>query len=212
MVRWIIALFDALLPRHAVAKRARAVTEEELGELMRPHTLTNKKWIHALWAYHDARVRAAIKAVKYYGETEVAERLGTLAADYLLELIEEKQSLGGWQDIVVVPIPSSKKRLRRRGYNQVELVASAILKRLDGVHYLPTVLAREERESQVHVARSLRRDNIKGAFRVQDAGAIQGRFIILIDDVVESGSTLTDAKRALLEAGAKDVLALALAH
>ena len=75
MHAWIVALFDWILPRHTDARRARRVSEDELASLMAPDTLPNKKWIHFLWPYQDARVRAMVKAVKYYGERDVAAKI-----------------------------------------------------------------------------------------------------------------------------------------
>lgn len=208
---WLLRLaLDTLLPRHRTAVRARAVSTEVLAELMRPSTMQSAHWIHVLWPYRDERVRAVIKAIKYYGESELAGRVGALAADYLLELVGEKRSMGGWDTPVVVPIPSSTRRLRERGYNQAARIAEAVMQHMDGADYNPALLKREERESQVHVARTKRKDNIAGAFITNPAAA--GAFVILIDDVVESGATLQDARRALLAAGAQDVIALVMAH
>ena len=212
MWHFLRSLIDTLLPPHADAALARAIADDELAELMQPRTLPTKPWVHVLWPYHDARVRAVIKAVKYYGEAQVAARVGVLAADYLLDVIADLTTLQGWRNVVLVPVPSSSKRLRERGYNQAARIAQAIAKNCDGVTYDESLLAREERVSQVRVMRSRRGANIKGAFYAPHPELVKNKFIILIDDVVESGATLTDARRALLAAGARDVIALALAH
>lgn len=208
--QWISALIDTLLPRHDTAERAARVTDRELAALMNPQVLKGAPWVHALFPYHDERVRALIKSVKYYGERKAAEKIARFAADYALELLAEKQTLSGWNQILLAPIPSSAARLRERGYNQAALFAEAVAVRLDGVIYDPLLLTRERRESQVHVTRSTRSKNIAGAFAA--VPRVQNHFIILIDDVVESGATLKDARRALLSSGAKDVVAIAMAH
>ena len=138
------------------------------------------------------------------------QKFGALAADYLLEVLEEQRAFQGWGSAVIVPIPSSQKRLRERGYNQAARLAEAIVSNIDGVRYKPELLTREDRESQVQVERSKRVANIAGAFAASPAA--KGLFIIIIDDVVESGATLADARRALLDAGVKGVIALAMAH
>lgn len=207
--KWIETLVDAVVPRHPHAALARRADQELLARLMHPRVLERHPWIHTLFPYHDAQVRAVIKAAKYYGESESAAVMARIASDFVLELLAEKSALYGWQHTVVVPIPSSPKRLRERGYNQVELFAKPIAHNLNAA-YAPHFLVRAERESQVHVMRSRRRENITGAFTATEA--VAGHFIMLIDDVVESGATLTDARRALKEAGAQDVIAVALAH
>ncbi len=209
MVRHLLAwLIDTILPRHRDAERGRLLDVTTLGEKLSPHTLTSSPWIHTLFSYQDTDVRAAVKALKYYGETEVAKTLGTLIADYATELLAEKKALHGWRTIVVCPIPSSSKRLRERGYNQAGLIAK-VASEIMGVRYEPSLLSRTDRTSQVHVDRSKRKENMKGAFTALPAHNLS---IILIDDVVESGATLTDARRALIESGAVHVIAITVAH
>lgn len=209
MRRFIVALFDWVLPRHPHAAAALRVNDAELAELLNPQTLPGARWLHTLFPYHDERVRAVIKATKYYGEHAAADKLAVLAADYVIDLVHDLTTLEGWRDIVVVPIPSSKRRLRERGYNQVAFFARTIAERA-GLPYQPGLLTREERPSQVRVMRSRRKANIAGAFTATPE--VQNKFVILIDDVAESGATLADSRRALLAQGAKDVLAIAIAH
>lgn len=210
MVRHLLAwLIDSILPRHKDAERGRLVDVSLLGDMLMPRTHPQKPWVHTLFSYHDTDVRAAIKALKYYGERSVAKTLGTIIADYTGELLAERKALHGWRTTCICPIPSSPKRLRERGYNQAGLIAEAAAEAM-GVEYLPNLLSRTERVSQVHVDRSKRKENIQGVFTALPA--VSGKSIILVDDVVESGATLADARRALLEAGARDVIAITVAH
>ncbi len=201
---------EALLPRHRDARRARSTSLTDLASRAQPRLLPGALWIHTLLPYHDAAVRACIKAVKYYGEQGVATVLGTFAADYLVDYLADESALGGMEGFVIVPIPSSPTRLRTRGYNQVARIAVPLAAHAS----LPyaEALIRAERASQVHVARHLRTKNIANAFSVPRPELVRGKRVILIDDVVESGATLKDAKRALLESGARSVIALAIAH
>jgi ComF family protein len=210
LTTWLISLFNLLFPRHVRAERARTISDQELVSLLAPTTLTALPWVHAVLPYHDERVRALIQAVKYYGEKSLAHTIAPYAADYLLEVLSELRSYSGWQHIILVPIPSSARRLRERGYNQAALFARAIHARVPDTTYNETLLHREHRASQVHVGVTQRRSNVGHAFHANQK--VAGACIVLIDDVVKSGATLTDARNALLDAGAKDVIALALAH
>lgn len=201
---------DALLPRHGRARRALAVSPHVLSELIAPISLSKKKWIHALFPYRDERVRAIIQAVKYYGERQVVDTVAPFGADFVTELIDEKQRFEGWERVAIVPIPSSPKRYRERGYNQAALFAKRIAELVSDATYDEALLVREERTSQVHVPRSERKSNMHSAFTAHPRA--QNGFFILIDDVVESGATLEDARRALLDAGARGVIAVAIAH
>jgi predicted amidophosphoribosyltransferase len=207
---FVVAIFDALLPRHPRAERARALSEREIADLVVHTTLPKHSWIHALLPYRDERVRALIQAVKYYGEQDVAEIVAPYGAECLMELVSEKRSFEGWGRAVIAPIPTSGRRLRERGYNQAAVFARAIHASFPEAQYDESLLTREERPSQVHLPRAARSVNMRGAFHA--SARASGRFVILVDDVVESGSTLCAAREALLDAGAKDVIAIAIAH
>lgn len=207
---WITALLNLILPRHRRAARAVALRDEEVASLVHPIHLPKEPWIHALLPYRDERVRSLMQAVKYYGERSVTEKVAPYAADYVLELILEKERLAGWSRVVIVPIPSSPKRYRERGYNQAALFARSIAAHVPDATYDESLLSRSEQTSQVHVPRSKRKQNMIGVF--QSTPRAQGRYILLIDDVVESGATLLDARRALLDEGARGVIALAISH
>lgn len=206
----ISALFDLILPRHLRAARAIAVSEAELASFLEPRQLSTMPWVHTLFPYRNEKVRAIVQAVKYYGERAVAKKVAPFAADVLTELLDQKIRFEGWESILLVPIPSSPKRTRERGYTQAALFTRAIAELVPDIAYDEKLLTREERTSQVHVPRSKRKSNMSLAFHAEDR--THGHFIILIDDVVESGATLSDARRALLAAGARGVIALALAH
>lgn len=204
------ALSDLILPRHWRAVRAASLDPEEVARLMHPVTLPRAPWVHALFPYRDERVRVLMQALKYYNERSVIEKLAPLAADYLLELVDHKTRFEGWVRPLIAPVPSSPKRFRERGYNQAALLARAAAARLLDAEYDEFLLTRENRTSQVHIARNKRQSNMAGVFSASHRAS--GRFVILIDDVVESGATLTDARRALFDEGARGVVALALAH
>lgn len=208
--QWITALLNSILPRHPRAQLAVVLSPETLASLVAPRTLPRAPWIHTLFPYRDERVRSLVQAVKYYGEHSVAEKVAPFLADYLEELVAHNMQFEGWRDVRLVPVPGSSKRLRERGYSQAALFARAVSKRAPDVVLDESLLTRTDRPSQVHVPRALRKTNMRGAFRA--APECRGTHIILLDDVVESGATLIDARRALLTAGARDVVAIALAH
>lgn len=205
-------ILDALLPKNVDAKRASAITETDLQKSFHPR-LAREAWIISFFPYSNPTVRALIRGVKFYGITAPLPAVGSIVGEYLLEHISEKRSFAGWNTPLLVPIPSSKKRMRERGYNQAERFAFALLPTLmESVEFAPEVLMREERESQTRISRKEREHNVAGAFSVSDATKVFGRHVILIDDVVESAGTMNDARRALLSAGAADVFGVAIAH
>ncbi|MES2134889.1 MAG: phosphoribosyltransferase family protein [Patescibacteria group bacterium] len=206
-------ILDALIPISSESSIARSLSEDTLAELLHPMIHRDRQWITALFPYRNHKVRALIRAIKYRGEKAPLPALGRILADEIIHILEEKKTLQGWRNPLLVPIPSSRARLKARGYNQVERIVLATLPHLEGqVIYAPDVLGREDRASQVEVLKSEREKNIAGAFSVIRPEKVTGMQIVLIDDVAETGTTLADAKRALIQAGASEVIAITLAH
>jgi len=214
MIGYILRrILDALIPISSESAIARSLSEETLAELLHPMIHRDKQWIVALFPYRNPKVRALIRAIKYRGEKAPLPALGRILADEIIQILADKKTLGGWRNPLLVPIPSSSARLKSRGYNQVERITLATLPHLEAeVTYAPDVLGREDRASQVEVLKSEREKNIAGAFSVIRPEKVSGMHVILIDDVAETGTTLSDARRALIGAGASEVIAITLAH
>ena len=171
---------------------------------------------YARFAYRDPVVRKMIWALKYRGVTAVGERLGGLLYDYLTEELSEVSLLnGGDQDFLIIPIPLSPARRRRRGYNQATALAKGFQKRGGNNFVVREDLLYRTRDtgSQTEIKeRSKRLKNMRDAFGVKNPDLIRGKQIIIIDDVTTTGATLTEARRVLEGGGAKIVLATAVAH
>jgi ComF family protein len=106
---------------------------------------------------------------------------------------------------VLVPVPLHRSRLWRRGFNQSALVAREISRRLD-IAADPFVIRRIKRTPPLKgMSRLQPRKAVAGAFRVPDRAAVEGRTIILIDDVFATGSTAEACARTLKRAGAARV-------
>ncbi len=150
-------------------------------------------------------VRDALHALKYRGERRLAAPLGSAAAARWAEI-----AVGG--DLVVhAPVHASRRATR--GYDQAELLARSLAAELR----LPAVPAlRRERATvpQFDLDRAERGTNVADAFAVDPrwAPAIAGRWVIVVDDVVTTGSTLVACACPLLDAGAAAVSALTVAR
>jgi len=148
-------------------------------------------------------VPGIIHKLKYQGQFALAEPLGALMAN----------SWPGWQAPVelVLPIPLHPRRQRHRGYNQSELLARHFCSKLD-LAYDARVLKRvRHTKPQVDLAPADRLTNVADAFWA-DAEKVASKAVLLIDDVCTTGSTLSEAARALLNAGAAEVTAYCLAR
>ncbi|MFI5200276.1 MAG: ComF family protein [Candidatus Limnocylindrales bacterium] len=152
-------------------------------------------------------VRAALHALKYSGEQRLAGPLGSALAT-------RWQHAGSAGDMVV-PVPVHAGRLRERGYDQAVLLARVAAQRLD-LPFAPVLERQRATERQFDLDRRSRAGNVAGAFRlVSGASAdapLEGRWIILIDDVVTTGTTLVACASALVDGGALGVSALTVAR
>jgi ComF family protein len=163
-------------------------------------------------------MRALLHLLKYEGMEPVARRLG----QQLAALVASQPALP--QALTVVPVPLFGGKQSQRGYNQAELLARAVVHagRAAGQAWkLDSSLLRRNRatESQAGLSRRQRRDNVRGAFFVPGSrrdpahkpGAepaparLEGRDILLIDDIYTTGATARAASMALREAGAASV-------
>ncbi len=105
---------------------------------------------------------------------------------------------------VVMPVPLAWRRLFHRGYNQAALLARPIA-RAYGVPMDLTSVRRRYRPDMGHKNAVQRAENIRGVFRVINPGAIRGRRILLVDDVMTTGATFSELYRVLMNAGASSV-------
>lgn len=103
---------------------------------------------------------------------------------------------------LLVPIPTTKRRLRRRGFNQSELLAREI-GRITGMETLCALKRRDDRAAQSSLPGRLRQGNLVGC--MEASGEARGKRVLLVDDVYTTGATAAEAARALLGAGAVSV-------
>ena len=102
---------------------------------------------------------------------------------------------------LIVPVPLAKVRLRQRGYNQSEEIATGIGE-VTGLPVHTGIVARDTfSKSQTSLTPGERYDNVAGAFRLVDAEAVRGRHVLLVDDIVTTGATMTAVANVLSAAG-----------
>lgn len=140
--------------------------------------------------------KRVVHALKYGGYLRVVEKL-------MVPMMQEV--ITGDFDIVV-PVPLHRSRLRRRGFNQAELMARGLAEKIKAPVSARLEAVRRTRD-QVELSAAGRRANVEGAFRMRSA--VRGR-ALLVDDVFTTGATLSACAGALRRAGAGEVHALSL--
>ena len=155
---------------------------------------------------YDEVARTLVHALKYQDRTDLAPAMGRWMARAGREMLEAADLL--------VPVPLHWRRAWHRRYNQSGVLARAV-ERQSGVKLRGELLRRvRATEQQVGLSRSQRASNVQGAFEVSadQRSEIQGRRVILIDDVLTSGATVDACARALLRAKAAQVDVLVFAR
>jgi ComF family protein len=155
-------------------------------------------------ASYDGVLREAVHAFKFGGRRALAAPLGDLVVETLAGRLPE--------EALLLPVPLHRRRERERGFNQAALLA----RRIGRAWSWPVredVLARvTATPSQTELDAAARRANVRDAFRLRRPGAVAGRRVVLVDDVLTTGATLSECARTLREAGAASVGAVTVAR
>lgn len=155
---------------------------------------------------YEGTLLEAVHQFKYRGRIALGEVLADMMAYYRYPSF----SPAGFS--LVLPVPLHTRRLRQRMFNQSVVLARGVAKR----HALPldvTVLRRSVfTEPQINLGRKERAENVRGAFTVDEPVRIEGKRIVLIDDVYTTGSTVRECCRVLARAGAAEIAVLTLAR
>jgi ComF family protein len=157
---------------------------------------------------YDGALRDLIHVLKYQRVRPVAAVLG-----HLLD-----QALADTQlpePLLVVPVPLFKRKLRERGFNQAEEIARAFVRRrmAGGIQLEASSLVRtRQTASQTGLTRHQRRANVRGAFAVTRPERIAQKNVLVVDDVMTTGTTASECARILLRSGAKQVFVATVAR
>jgi ComF family protein len=166
----------------------------------------------AAYGSYESGLRELIHLLKFSGVRPAANVLGRMLAEAIASLEADFPSEG----VAVVPVPLHRSKLRQRGFNQAELIARAALKINPSpgrLRLCAGVLERtRETASQIGLTSHQRRENLRGAFRVAQRELMQGREVLVVDDVYTTGATVSECARVLRRAGATKVWVVTVAR
>lgn len=155
---------------------------------------------------YDDTIKRCIHLFKYEGKLQMVNLLGKLMVDFA------NKNINAHEIDLIVPVPLHPKKLRERQFNQSEVLASYLAKRLNKKIAKDKVKRIKYTMPQTELKRDERIKNVDGAFLAKDGHDLKGKTILLIDDVFTTGATLHECAKALKNAGAKKVVAFALAR
>jgi ComF family protein len=157
-------------------------------------------WCDA-WGRYGAGLDRLLHAFKFERHDFLDTPLASLLDALLL-------AHGDLQFDAIVPVPMSRAKERRRGYNQAELLARALARRA-GIGCSLLLVRRDDRETQSLLDRDHRAANVRGAFTASPD--VKGKSILIVDDICTTGETLRACAKELRRAGAVRVAAVAVA-
>lgn len=143
--------------------------------------------------YYEGRVLDAVHLLKYSGRVTLADTLGELACRSIATHLRPD---------LVVPVPLHGSRLRQRGYNQSLLLARKVASAAGAKVDYSNLRRVRMTAPQVGLKAEERRENVRGAFALDEPEAYAGKMVLLVDDVYTTGSTVAECSRVLAKAGA----------
>ena len=153
---------------------------------------------------YKAPINKIIRQLKYDNKRYFAETFSNMIAGKVASMDVNFD--------IVIPVPLYFKRQKKRGYNQSELLCSALKSKLNMNVDTSILIKIKNTRTQANLSRAQRMENLEGAFSVPDGKDVKGKTILLVDDVFTTGATINECAKTLVKAGAKAVYSVTLAH
>jgi ComF family protein len=209
-MKWISDLIDLIFPRHCyvcgeiLSRQEQDICLDCLYKLPKIEKIHLEEIEKVFWGKFDIASATSyiyyrkespynrlLHKMKYDNRPEIGRRLAMMAAEQL--------SKEGFFDGIdaILPLPLSKKKKRQRGYNQCDYIAEG-LSQISGIPVVKDCVVRTKaNESQTHKTRDERWKNTEGIFSLANPEPIEGKHILLIDDILTTGATLTNCAMAI---------------
>ena len=157
------------------------------------------------WAY-SSEIEELVHRVKYQRGVKLARTLGRMVGEALAPVFR------GWEEVILIPVPLHKTRLRERGYNQSDLLCRGVMDVIPAEIRTDVLVRSKYTATQTKLNAEEREKNVGDAFAVRRFRGLEGRRVIVVDDVSTTGATLNSCARCLRAAGVQSATGLALAR
>ena len=160
--------------------------------------------------YNHKTIKLLIRSLKYNFVKELGPLLGELAGLFLKNIEANNFTADfNFRKALIIPMPLHKRRLNWRGFNQAEIIGQKIATDFD-LKISTELLKIKNTKAQAKLKKGARKENIKNCFAWSGEN-LNGKKILLVDDVATTGTTLNEAAKVLKQAGAKKVWGLVIA-
>lgn len=211
---FVSKILDSIFPRRSDFQKINSLSIEDIDYLPKSQPMEKFDWIFPIFQYKNETVRSIIWELKYRENTKPIEHIGKIIYEHIIAQISDITIFDNDAIFAIIPIPLYPLRKFERGFNQSELIAKSIIsndnerKLLYAPQWLEKIkdTAKQSRSD----SREERLKNLKDCFKANQK--VSNYYVFIIDDVTTTGSTLSEARKTLLEAGAKDVFGFTIAH
>lgn len=155
--------------------------------------------------YYHGLLKESILKFKFSNERHLAKAFGEILSDYIIE-----EGIHKNVDLMLA-VPLHKTSMKKRGYNQADLICKEIEKNLQIKYIKDNLVKIRHTKEQARLGLDDRRLNVKDAFSLKDPKKIANKKVLIVDDLVTSGATMENCAKVLKEAGASHVIGLGLA-
>ena len=208
-------LLSYILPKEENTIFIENMTEEYIMREITQANQTSNNNFKALFQYKNKIFKKAIWEIKYHANKKIIQKFSKLFYEFIINEISDEISFSNFNNPLLIPVPISKNNLKERGFNQSELITKEI-KKLDIDNFFELSLnsifkIRNTPHQSKLKNRTKRLKNLKGCFYANKE-IVKNKNIIIIDDVITTGATMTEISKTLKEAGAKKVIGFAIGH
>jgi len=152
-----------------------------------------------------SEIQKLIHSLKYNQNFPVGKYLGKKTAEILYNKIIS------WEPDIIIPIPLHSLRKAERGFNQASEIAKGISEKVNIPHKSRIIKRKRFTNTQTKLSLQERKINISGAFTIRQKKYIKNKNIILVDDVITTGATISECAKLLSDNGAKNIYAVSAA-
>lgn len=148
----------------------------------------------SMFLYEGEKTRKILHNIKYFDKPEIATLLAKV-------FVQESRGNGFFDNIdMIIPVPLAKKKSRKRGYNQCDYIANGLGVNT-GIPVRNDIIARiVNNPTQTHLSPEERKTNVEGIFQIIKPEEIRGKHVLLVDDVITTGSTILSAAKEIAKA------------
>jgi competence protein ComFC len=155
---------------------------------------------------YEGVIKELIHAFKYKNKDHLGYTLSRLMTDFIKEFRIPVEFVD-----FIIPIPLHRSRLREREFNQAQVLSEHLAREFQKPVACDWLQRLRATKTQTDLERNMRLINVRGSFSVKEPQLVKGKNILLIDDVLTTGATSSEAAKALKQAGAQVVFAMTLA-